>query len=260
MAKVYAIINQKGGVGKTTTAFNMGAEIANKGYKVLLMDMDPQGSLTISMGFDAPNVEKTISDLFEAVIRRVAFPEMADYILKRGNLDLIPANLSLSVADTLIVQATSREYILKKIIAKISEDYDYIIIDCPPTLGMLVVNVLTAADALIVPIKASEMDAKGFETLLDTVLMIKQDTNPNLYIEGVLMTMFDKRLIEARETFASLARICPDYGIKIFNAKIEPSTKASGAFRERKTLKEYSEESKLAISYRNFVTEVLNEQ
>lgn len=260
MAKVYAVINQKGGVGKTTTTFNMGAEIANQGYKVLLMDMDPQGSLTISMGFDAPMIEKTISGLFEAVIRREPLPEISDYILKRENLELVPSNLSLSAADTSIVQATAREYILKKIIAKVKDDYDYIIIDCPPTLGMLVVNVLTAAEALIVPIKASEMDAKGFETLLDTVLMIKQETNPNLYIKGVLMTMFDKRLIEARETLSSLSNLCPEYGIKIFESKIEPSTKASGAFRERKTLEEYSKDSKLAISYKNFVTEVLNEQ
>ncbi|MFV0518570.1 MAG: ParA family protein [Aminipila sp.] len=266
MCKVFAVINQKGGVGKTTTTFNMGAEIANKGNKVLLMDMDPQGSLTTSMGFIAYDIENTIGKVFEYIIRSERASNIRrgetgvninDYILTRDNLDLIPSNLTLSVADISIVTATAREYILKKIIMQLKDSYDYIIIDCPPTLGMLVVNVLTAADSIIVPIKASEMDAKGFETLLDTVELIRMQTNPNLQIDGVLMTMFDNRLKEAREVLESLYNFCSQYGIRIYNSKIGTSTKASRAFRERKTLAEFDKGSSLATGYSDFVLEVL---
>ncbi len=257
MGKVFAVINQKGGVGKTTTVFNMAAEIANNGNKVLVMDMDSQGSLTTSMGFVSSDIENTIGKVFETLIRREPMPNLQEYIISRDNVDLIPSNLTLSVADISIVTATAREYLLKKIIMQIKEQYDYIIIDCPPTLGMLVVNVLTAADSIIVPIKASEMDAKGFESLLDTVQMIKMETNPTLQIEGVLMTMFDGRLKEAREVLMSLSQFCSELGIKIFESKVGTSTKASRAFRERRTLAEFAKDSNLANSYKNFVMEVL---
>lgn len=259
MGKVYAVINQKGGVGKTTTVFNMAAEIANRGNKVLVMDMDPQGSLTTSMGFIPHELENTIGGIFGALIRREPMPNLESYIVSRGSIDLIPANLTLSVADISIVTATAREYILKKIISPLKGIYDHIIIDCPPTLGMLVVNVLTAADSIVVPIKASEMDAKGFESLLDTVEMIRMETNPKLHIEGVLLTMFDARLLEARAVLQSLSEFCPSCGIKMFDAKIGTSTKASGAFRERKTIAEFDNKSSLTGSYSDFVTEVLTD-
>lgn len=257
MGQVYAVINQKGGVGKTTTVFNMAAELANNDKKVLVMDMDPQGSLTTSMGFVSSDIENTIGKVFETLIRREPMPDLGSYIISRGKLDLIPSNLTLSVADISIVTATAREYILKKIILQIKDQYDYIIIDCPPTLGMLVVNVLTAADSIIVPIKASEMDAKGFESLLDTVQMIKMETNPMLRIEGVLITMFNKRFKEAQQVLASLNQFCSELDIKIFDSKIATSTKVSEAFRGRKTLAEIDKNSNLANSYKNFVMEVL---
>lgn len=261
MSKVYAIINQKGGVAKTTTVLNTASEIANQGKKVLVMDMDPQGSLTTSMGYVPPDIENTIGKIFETLIRREPMPDLKEFILPRGSVDLIPSNLTLSIADISIGSVlTAREYILKKIINVLKENYDYIFIDCPPTLGLLVVNVLTAADSIIVPIKASEMDAKGFESLLTTVQMIKMETNPSLQIEGVLMTMFDGRLLEAREVLESLNEFCEQFGIKIFNSKIGTSTKASRAFRERKTLSEYDKDCGLAQNYKDFVAEVMEDE
>ena len=257
---VYAIINQKGGVGKTTTAFNLATELANQGKKVLCMDMDPQGNLTTAMGFKASEIDNNIGKIFELLIKREPMPILKDYILSRGNVDLIGSNLTLSVADISIVTATAREYILKKIIAQLKDQYDYIIIDCPPTLGMLVVNILTAADSIIIPIGASEMDTQGFEPLLDTIEMIRMETNPNLTIKGVLLTMYTPRLVECREVLDSLTELCPQYGVKIFNTKIGSSTKAARAFRARKTLAEYEIDSALSVAYRAFVQEVMSNE
>ncbi len=254
---VFAIINQKGGVGKTTTAFNMATELANQGKKVLCMDMDPQGNLTTAMGFKSSEIENNIGKIFQILIRREPMPDLDDYILSRGKVHLIGSNLTLSVADISIVTATAREYILKKIIAQVKQQYDYIIIDCPPTLGMLVVNILTAADSIIIPIGASEMDAQGLEPLLDTIEMIRLETNPNLTIKGVLVTMYRARFVECREALDSLYEICPQYGVKIFETKIGDSTTVGRAFRKRKTLAEYDENSSLALEYKDFVQEVL---
>ena len=260
MAKVYAIINQKGGVAKTTTTFNMGAEIANRGYKVLLIDMDPQGTLTESMGFKKNLLDKTVDGLISPLTLKKPIPEVSEYILKRKNLDLIPANIALSTAELLLVQATSREYVFKKVINKIKEtyDYDYILIDCPPTLGMLVVNILTAANSIIVPIAATEIETPGFADLIETVKYQKMETNPDLYIEGVLMTKFNNRLKESKKALNIVTEICEQYGIVIFDAKIKHGTVAPQAYGERKTINEYAGNSEVAKNYRDFVTEVLN--
>ncbi|WP_324825106.1 ParA family protein [Sinanaerobacter sp. ZZT-01] len=261
MGKVYAIINQKGGVGKTTTVFNMAAEMAEQGKKVLTIDMDPQGSLTTSMGQVPSELEYTIGDLFMELIDRKPLPDIKDYILSRGKVEYIPANLALSVADASIQRViVAREYLLKKIIAPLRSLYDYIIIDCPPTLGSLVVNALTASDALIVPIKANDMDTKGFDSLIDTVEMIKIETNPSLKIEGVLLTMFDERLLEARDVLKTLEGSCEYFSIPIYRAKIGTSTKAARAFRQRKTIAEFDINSKISLSYKEFVREVLADE
>ncbi|WP_206457914.1 ParA family protein [Anaerovorax sp. IOR16] len=261
MGKVYAIINQKGGVGKTTTVFNMAAEMAEQGKKVLTIDMDPQGSLTTSMGQVPSELEFTIGDLFMELIDRKPLPDIKDYILSRGKVEYIPANLTLSVADASMQRViVAREYLLKKIIAPLRTLYDYIIIDCPPTLGSLVVNALTASDALIVPVKSNDMDTKGFESLIDTVEMIKMETNPNLKIVGVLLTMFDERLLEAREVLKGLKESCEYFRIPLYQAKIGTSTKAARAFRQRKTIAEFDASSKISLSYKEFVREVLADE
>lgn len=257
MGKVYAVINQKGGVGKTTTAFNLVDQMMKQGKKVLAIDVDSQGSLTRTMGFVPSELEYTVGNLFEMYIKRIPVLDMKQYILSGNGIDLLPANSMLSVADISIVTATAREYLLKKIIAPIRDQYDYIVIDCPPTLGMVVVNILTAADELIVPIKAGETDTLGFEALLDTVEMIKLETNPALHVAGVVLTMFDSRLKEARKVLEEVKSRCADVGIHMFEAKITSSTKVSAAFRARKSLEDYDANSALAQNYIAFVQEVL---
>lgn len=259
MGKVYAIINQKGGVGKTTTAFNLADQMAKRGKKVLAIDVDSQGTLTAMMGYTPSQLEYTTGKLFELYIRRLPVSNIEQYILKGENFDLLPSNSALSVADLSIVTATAREYLLKKIIASLREEYDYLVMDCPPTLGMVVVNILTAADELIIPIKAEEADTLGFEALLDTVELIKLETNPDLHVAGVVLTMFDKRLKEARQVLSEVTERCADMEIRMFATKIMSSTKASAAFRVRKSLEDYEADSKLAQNYIEFAREVLHE-
>ncbi len=259
MGKVYAVINQKGGVGKTTTVFNMGAEIAKRGYKVLLMDMDPQANLTSYMGYDEDelDVESTIVGLLRSMVEGNPVQDIKQYILKRGNVDLIPSSIMLSSLEIPMVGTVAREYLTKKMLTALRDNYDYIIIDSPPTLGLFVINILTAADEVIIPIKASKMSINGFKSLLDSIGMIKKNTNTNLYITGVLVTMFNPRLNAAKATLECLEQLCSKYNISIFKSKIGNSTQADMAFDEKKTIEELDCNSVLAKQYAGFVNEVI---
>ena len=189
MGRIIAIANQKGGVGKTTTAMNLSACLAEKGQKVLAIDMDPQGNMTSGLGLDKDSIEKNIYDLMigESDVKEVLQKDALD------NLDVIPTSIDLSAAEIELIGVEDKEYIIKNAIEKIKDNYDYVIIDCPPSLNMLTINAMTTADSVLVPIHCEYYALEGLSQLIHTVELVKERLNPVLEIEGVVFTMYDAR-------------------------------------------------------------------
>ncbi len=189
MERIIAIANQKGGVGKTTTSINLSACLAEAGKRVLAIDMDPQGNMTSGLGIDKNNVEYTVYDLIigEADIEKVICKEALD------NLDVLPANVDLSAAEIELIGVDNKEYIIRDEVEKVKNNYDYIIIDCPPSLSMLTINAMTTADTVLVPIQCEYYALEGLSQLIHTIDLVKERLNPKLEMEGVVFTMYDAR-------------------------------------------------------------------
>lgn len=189
MGRIIAIANQKGGVGKTTTAINLSACLAEKGKKVLSIDMDPQGNMTSGLGVDKDSVEKTVYDLIigEAQIEEIICKNVLE------NLDVLPTNIDLSAAEIELIGIDNKEYIIKNEVDKVKDNYDFVIIDCPPSLSMLTINAMTTADSVLVPIQCEYYALEGLSQLIHTIELVKERLNSNLEIEGVVFTMYDAR-------------------------------------------------------------------
>ena len=187
MGRIIAIANQKGGVGKTTTAINLSACLADKGKKVLAVDMDPQGNMTSGLGLDKESIEKTVYDMIigESDIEEVLQKEAME------NLDVLPTNIDLSAAEIELIDVENKEFIVRNSIQKIRDNYDFVIIDCPPSLSMLTINAMTTADSVLVPIQCEYYALEGLSQLIHTVELVKDRLNPDLEIEGVVFTMYD---------------------------------------------------------------------
>ncbi|QSX05454.1 ParA family protein [Sedimentibacter sp. zth1] len=258
MSKIISIINQKGGVGKTTTTINLGVALAKLDKKVLLVDFDPQANLTIGLGFDPDEIKNTISSMIR---KRIADDNceinIVDYILKAENLDIIPSDIGLSGIEMLLFNTMNRENVFKNIIEEIKVNYDYILIDCMPSLNILPINALVASDSVIIPVQAHFYSLTGMEQLFETIKKVRRQINRNLEIEGVLLTMYDSRTSLSREVEKTLKSI---YGetINIFKNKIVISTKAAEAPSQGKSLLSYQPRAEAAKNYHMLAEELLS--
>ena len=261
--EVIAVVNQKGGVGKTTTCANLGIGLAQAGKKVLLVDCDPQASLSISLGIRQPDkLPFTLPDAMAQVLmddQPGAEERKMDHHLVSHpeGVDLMPSDIRLSALEVSIVNAMSRETILRQYLQRFNGQYSHILLDCPPTLGMLTINALAAADRVIIPVQAEYLPAKGLEQLLQTVNKVRRQINPKLQIDGILLTMVDNRTNFARET-ATLLRDTYGAQIKVFAAEIPHSVRAKEISAEGKSIFSHDPEGKVAEAYRNLTQEVMH--
>ena len=254
---VIAVVNQKGGTAKTTTVENLGIGLARQGKKVLLVDTDPQGSLTISLGYPRPDeLDTTLFDLLNKTINENTVNDGEGILHQLEGIDLIPANISLAGLEVALVNTMNRERVLKQFLEPIKGNYDYVLLDCMPSLGMLTVNALAAADAALVPVQANYLSAKGLEQLLQTINKVKRQINPKLRIEGILLTMVDGRTNYGKE-ISSLIRDTYGGHIKIFTAEIPRSVRAAEISAEGKSIFLHDPKGKVAESYQDLTKEVL---
>lgn len=258
-ATVLAVVNQKGGTGKTTTCENLGVGLAQEGKKVLLVDVDPQGSLTISLGYPRPDdLDTTLSELMAKVMQETPLSSGEGILHHEEGVDLIPANISLSAMEVSLVNAMSRETILKQLIEPMKRQYDFILLDCMPSLGMLTVNALAAADNVLIPVQAQYLSAKGLEQLLQTVNKVRRQINPKLRIEGILLTMVDGRTNYARD-ISNLIRETYGSKIKVFGTDIPHSVRAAEISAEGKSIFKHDPKGKVAEAYRVLTKEVVQD-
>ena len=256
-SQIIAIANQKGGVGKTTTCANLGIGLVQEGKKVLLIDSDPQGSPTISLGFDRPDqLPITLSDIMEKVMDENTIAPNEGLLPHEEGVSLMPANISLSGMEVSLVNAMNREKILKQYLDSVKRQYDYVLIDCMPSLGMLTINALAAADSVIIPVQAQYLPAKGLEQLLQTVSKVRRQINPKLKISGILLTMVDNRTNYAKE-ISSLLRDTYGSKIKVFVTDIPHSVRAAEISAEGKSIYSHDPKGKVAEAYRELTKEVL---
>lgn len=254
---VTAVVNQKGGTGKTTTCENLGIGLAMEGKKVLLVDTDPQASLTISLGYPVPDrISPTLSDLMKKIVSDQPI-ELGEGILHhQEGVDLVPANIELAGMEVSLVNVMSRESVLKQYLDSMKREYDFILLDCMPSLGMLTVNALAAADNVIIPVQAQYLPAKGLEQLLQTVNKVKRQINPKLRIEGILLTMVDSRTNYAKDISALIRE---NYGgkLKVYQTDIPRSVRAEEISAEGKSIFRHDPKGKVAEAYRVLTKEVL---
>ncbi|HIS87025.1 MAG TPA: ParA family protein [Candidatus Caccenecus avistercoris] len=256
--RIIAIANQKGGVGKTTTTLNLGVALSKLNKKVLLIDFDPQSDLTVSLGYyDVDNIP-SVANLMEASISD-RYINIKDVILHhKENIDLIPANLDLSAVSLSLVSAMSREYTLKNCLKDVRKDYDYILIDCNPSLDMLTLNALSCADKVIIPVQSQYLAAKAMTQLMGTISRVKRQINPNLEVSGILLTLIDERTKLSKETCVTLQEKYSNL-IKIFDTKIPSAIKVAEATKVGKSIFNYEPKNKVALAYMNFAKEVVKD-
>ena len=256
MANTIAICNQKGGVGKTTTTLNLGIGLVRQGRKVLLVDADPQGDLTDSLGVETEAVEKSLGRLMYLATEDYK-PRVEDALIHHEEgIDLLPSNLDLSSMETRLVNAMSREKVLSNLLKGVKKDYDYILIDCMPSLGMITINALTAADSVIIPVQAHYLPAKGMTQLMRSIDMVRSHTNEKLEIGGIVMTLVDGRTNLAKDVINTIRT---KYGmqIRIFDTQIPMAIKAAEASRAGVSIFEYDKDSKPAKAYEQLAKEVI---
>lgn len=255
--KVIAITNQKGGVGKTTTTVNLGVGLARQGRRVLLLDADPQGSLSISLGIKQPDdLSVSLATIMQGVIEDEPVPIDTAVHHHAEGVDFIPANIELSGIDVSLVNTMSREHVLKTHVNDLRKYYDYILIDCMPSLGMMPINALVAADSVIIPSQPNFLSTKGLNLLMRSIARVKRQINPGLNIDGILLTMVDSRTNNAKAIIASL-RSTVGQNLRVFDSEIPYSVRAAECSNEGKSIFAHDKNGKVAQSYDALVQEVI---
>ena len=258
--RVIAIANQKGGVGKTTTTSNLGIGLARQGKRVLLIDADAQGSLTASLGYREPDkLDITLANVMGNIINEKEMDAAYGILRHEEGVDLMPGNIELSGIEVSLVNVMSRETVLRSYIEEQRSRYDYILIDCMPSLGMLTINAVAAADSILIPVQAAYLPVKGLEQLIKTIGKVKRQINPRLEIEGILMTMVDSRTTYARDISKLLNE---NYGsrVRIFNSSIPMSVRAAEISAEGTSIYKHDPYGKVAKAYQSLTEEVLGNE
>lgn len=257
MCKIIAIANQKGGVGKTTTTSNLGIGLAKQGKRVLLIDADAQGSLTASLGVKEPDkLEITLANVLANIINDEEMDTDYGILKHEEGIDLMPGNIELSGLEVSLVNVMSREVVLRSYVEMVKDRYDYILIDCMPSLGMITINAFACADSILIPVQAAYLPVKGLEQLIKTIGKVKRQINPKLEIEGILLTMVDSRTNYARDISAMLVE---NYGskVRIFENSIPISVRAAEISAEGVSIFQHDPKGKVAGAYQSLTEEVI---
>jgi chromosome partitioning protein len=249
-ARVIALCNQKGGVGKTTTTINLGAALSEFGRRVLLVDFDPQGALSVGLGVNPMDLDRTV---YNALMERDVTVD--DVLLKTNQpgMDLLPSNIDLSAAEVALVNEVAREQTLKRVLEPVLPDYDVVLIDCQPSLGLLTINALTAADGVIIPLECEFFSLRGVALLIQTIDKVKERLNPQLELEGILATMYDRRTLHGREV---LTRVVEAFGDKVFHTVVNRTVRFPETTVAGEPITTFAPSSAGAEAYRDLAKEV----
>jgi chromosome partitioning protein len=248
MGRIIAFANQKGGVAKTTTTLNLGVAFSEQGLRVLAVDLDPQGNLTMSQGFNPDSVERS---MYDVLVHRLPIEE----VIHQAEVDIAVSSLDLAGAELALSSMIGRERALEKALAAVTPTYDYVLIDTPPSLGILTVNALVAADGVIVPVQCEYLSLRGLVQLENTLSMIRENLNPDVEIHGILPTMYDRRTLHSREAIEILEE---NFGKLVFNTRIRKTIRYAEAPVKGTSVLKYDPKGEAAMAYRDLAREVLN--